>query len=1300
MFFTNCSYIRYACRSRNRATGPAEEGGEGARPGLAAAERSLEEPAPRPTSLELFIRKTSESRPLPSAIPSLSSSAENVSSVSDAGAGAGRHAAGTVRSGAAPAWRRAGRARERERGGAGAGAGEAGQCDAVLLAPLTEDSFLHNLHVRYKRDIIYTYVGNALVSVNPCRALPQYSLELVRAYLARPPYQLPPHLYAITAAAYRWVRDRGESQCIVITGESGAGKTEAARVCLQCAVVAAAAAAAGRRAPRWPPPARCSRPSATPPPRATTTPADSIALAAHHIIASSHLPAAAHYITRFCLQGKLLDIEFDFKGEPVGGHISHFLLEKLLAGPSRTCSVSVPPGCRPGPSQLPAPRARRTLMRPALVAERLKLQRSWEHYAVLRGAGDGEGGGGAVPPAAPPPPCSPRRTPPPPPPPPPGPRAAQADRDHFQFTKAAMARLGLSASECGGVLRLLAFLLKLGNVQFEPTTTIDGALATRLHHEYELREACALVGVEAGALAAALGAPPLDDAEGERGRFASLVRELQTFYNICISSSRDRVSSRVTSCNASKRRDAAVTSRGVAEGSPGSEESASVEGSACGAACGGCAACAGAAWARARRDVLLQALYARLFAWLLARVNEAIKPAEAGARQSLGILDVYGFESLAHNGLERLLINYAAERLQAHVTHATLRREQDEYAREQLAWLPLPYRDHDAAADLLDAGPDSVLGCLREAGARGGGDAGLVQRLQRRRHPLLLVLPPDHFHRAAPRRSGPAPSGMARLTSVCRRVAHFAGPVVYSARGMPDKNRDAVCRRCCGVLSAAREPLLAALFPAPPPHAAPAARGKYRNASWTRCGLTWTGSPRRPAALACRQRALVGALLRRLPGAPRLVRCLRADPALRPHRFDAALLRHQIRTQGIMDMALLRRAGWCESWCARSVVARYGVLAPARAAPPADPVRAARALLRPLPIPSAEFAYGRTKVFIRSPRTVWELEALRAARVEQLVRAAQRAWRRHRARRRTAAARVIQRAWRGRARPAAAVAAAAAPSERAAAARVVWRAWSTRARRAYLLALWRRLPARHRSPLCAAWPAPPQPALLGRTDALLRRLHHRWRCGVFRAAFDQTARNRMREKVTASVLFRSRKALYGASVAHPFVGDYVRLRASGAWRRGAVGAAGAQDRYVVFADVVGKVARSSGRVARCLAVLSTAALLLLDARSLRVRRRVPAQAVYRLSLSPHADDLLVVHVRCAAQLDSDGEELSQCSSRDAPLAPGCLFAGEGAWRRRGDVVLRTCHVLELATKLFLVVQNAVGLPPHVNISSE
>ncbi|KAH9637106.1 hypothetical protein HF086_013922 [Spodoptera exigua] len=316
-----------------------------------------------------------------------------------------------------------------------------------------------------------------------------------------------------------------------------------------------------------------------------------------------------------------------------------------------------------------------------------------------------------------------------------------------------------------------------------------------------------------------------------------------------------------------------------------------------------------------------------------------------------------------------------------------------------------------------------------------------------------------------------------------------------------------------------------------------------------------------------------------------------------------------------MDMALLRRSGWCESMCARGLVARYGLLGAPPPSPAGDPVRAARALLRALPIPSAEFAFGRTRVFIRSPRTLWELEALRGARLAALAVRVQRAWRAHRARRRAAAATLLARAWRRRRRRRGARR-ALRPCCGALGARRRGGATCWGCGRGCRRGTGRRRARRGRRAR--------RRALLGRADALLRRLHHAWRCRQYRAAFDQTARNRMREKVTASVLFKERKANYGCSVAHPFVGDYVRLRASAAWRRG-LGAAG--DRYVVFADVVGKVARSSGRVARCLAVLSTAALLLLDARSLRLKRRVPAQSVYRLSLSPYADDLLVVHVR-------------------------------------------------------------------------
>ncbi|CAL4106141.1 unnamed protein product, partial [Meganyctiphanes norvegica] len=71
--------------------------------------------------------------------------------------------------------------------------GEVGCPDAAALYPITHDAILHNLHARYKRDQIYTYVGTSLVSVNPYRRLALYTPEVIDAYRYRPICQLPPH---------------------------------------------------------------------------------------------------------------------------------------------------------------------------------------------------------------------------------------------------------------------------------------------------------------------------------------------------------------------------------------------------------------------------------------------------------------------------------------------------------------------------------------------------------------------------------------------------------------------------------------------------------------------------------------------------------------------------------------------------------------------------------------------------------------------------------------------------------------------------------------------------------------------------------------------------------------------------------------------------------------------------------------------------------------------------------------------------------------------------------------------------
>lgn len=78
--------------------------------------------------------------------------------------------------------------------------------------------------------------------------------------------------------------------------------------------------------------------------------------------------------------------------------------------------------------------------------------------------------------------------------------------------------------------------------------------------------------------------------------------------------------------------------------------------------------------------------------------------------------------------------------------------------------------------------------------------------------------------------------------------------------------------------------------------------------------------------------------------------------------------------------------------------------------------------------------------------------------------------------------------------------------------------------RQFFLTLPHRLPPNTMSPLSTEWPTAPK--FLTETSRILRNIYHRWRCYIYRRSFDQTSRNRMREKVTASIIFKDRKASY------------------------------------------------------------------------------------------------------------------------------------------------------------------------------
>lgn len=78
-----------------------------------------------------------------------------------------------------------------------------------------------------------TYTGSILVAVNPYQILPIYTAEQIKLYKERKIGELPPHIFAIGDNCYGNMRRYGQDQCIVISGESGAGKTESTKLILQ-----------------------------------------------------------------------------------------------------------------------------------------------------------------------------------------------------------------------------------------------------------------------------------------------------------------------------------------------------------------------------------------------------------------------------------------------------------------------------------------------------------------------------------------------------------------------------------------------------------------------------------------------------------------------------------------------------------------------------------------------------------------------------------------------------------------------------------------------------------------------------------------------------------------------------------------------------------------------------------------------------------------------------------------------------------------------------------------------------------
>jgi myosin-7 len=106
--------------------------------------------------------------------------------------------------------------------------------DLIDLPAISTATVLHTLRLRHASDDIYTAVGPVIIAVNPFKPTKESSNEKIEALLREDPDKLPPHVFNVARSAYSVMVATGGPQSILISGESGAGKTESAKLCMTC----------------------------------------------------------------------------------------------------------------------------------------------------------------------------------------------------------------------------------------------------------------------------------------------------------------------------------------------------------------------------------------------------------------------------------------------------------------------------------------------------------------------------------------------------------------------------------------------------------------------------------------------------------------------------------------------------------------------------------------------------------------------------------------------------------------------------------------------------------------------------------------------------------------------------------------------------------------------------------------------------------------------------------------------------------------------------------------------------------
>ncbi|XP_045150869.1 unconventional myosin-Ib isoform X2 [Echinops telfairi] len=360
------------------------------------------------------------------------------------------------------------------------------------------------------------------------------------------------------------------------------------------------------------------------------------------------------------------------------------------------------------------------------------------------------------------------------------------------------------------------------------------------------------------------------------------------------------------------------------------------------------------------RDALAKNLYSRLFSWLVNRINESIKAQTKVRKKVMGVLDIYGFEIFEDNSFEQFIINYCNEKLQQIFIELTLKEEQEEYIREDIEWTHIDYFNNAIICDLIENNTSGILAMLDEECLRPGTvtDETFLEKLNQ------ICATHQHFESRMSKCSRFLND--TSLPHSCFRIQHYAGKVLYQVEGFVDKNNDLLYRDLSQAMWKAGHSLIKSLFPEGNP---------------AKINL------KRPPTAGSQFKASVATLMKNLQTKnPNYIRCIKPNDKKAAYIFTEALVCHQIRYLGLLENVRVRRAGYAFRQAYEPCLERYKMLCKQTWPHWKGPARSGvEVLFNELEIPVEEYSFGRSKIFIRNPRTLFKLEDLRKQRLEDLA---------------------------------------------------------------------------------------------------------------------------------------------------------------------------------------------------------------------------------------------------------------------------------------------------------------------------